>query len=93
MSRAKWSTSPVAVPASTARCRRLITAAPATTTTVAREYVTGHWSCFSSSPGVTRGKGYVIQVDGDGRDQSCDIEAARHVDEAFRDEYAQYSSG
>ena len=37
MSRAKWIKSPVTTPASTARCRRLTAAAPATTSTVNRE--------------------------------------------------------
>ena len=41
MSRAKWISSPVAAPASTARCRRLRAAATTITSTVVRECVTG----------------------------------------------------
>ena len=37
--------------------------------------------------------GYVIQVDGDGRDETRDIEPTRHVDEARQDEQAQSPCG
>ena len=50
MSRAKWSTSPVATPASTARRLRLTAAAAANTATVDRECVTGRWARFPASP-------------------------------------------
>jgi hypothetical protein len=52
----KWISSPVTIPASTARCRRHTIAAAATTIVVARECVTGRWPVEPCPPGATAGK-------------------------------------
>jgi hypothetical protein len=90
MSRAKWSTSPVATPASTARCLRLAATEAMNTATVDSEMRDWALGLVSQQPGVQR---HVIHIDVDRCDERRDIEAARRVDEARQDEQAQSHGG